>query len=246
MNYVLELNNLSVVYKSNNYSKKAIDQLTLRIAQGEVFGFLGPNGAGKTTTIKSIFDFICPTDGQILLFGESSHNHSMHSRLGYMPEIANYYWYLTPRELLRMYAGFFGFSKRAADKKIDDLLALVDISSEANVLMKNFSKGMMQKVSLAQSLINDPEFLILDEPTSGLDPVARSKVRDIIKDLKKQGKTIFFSSHELSEVELVCDRIGILNNGTLVKTEKMEEILRQKDQDMSLERYFLDIIRDKR
>ena len=197
MKNALELKNLCVIYKGNNYYKEAITKLSLEIIQGEVFGFLGPNGAGKTTTIKSIFDFICPTDGQILIFGKPR-NHSLHSRLGYMPEIANYYWYLTPRELLRMYAGFFGLNKREADKKIDNLLALVDISSEANVLMKNFSKGMMQKVSLAQSLINDPDLLILDEPTSGLDPVARSKVRDIIKDLKKQGKTIFFSSHELS------------------------------------------------
>ena len=192
MNYVLELSDLRVIYKSNNYLKKAIDQLTLRIAQGEVFGFLGPNGAGKTTTIKSIFNFLPAASGQIRIFGESPCNHSVRARMGYMPEIANYYWYLTPRELLRMYAGFFGMKEHVADKKIDYLFSLVDIQAEANVLMKNFSKGMMQKVSLAQSLINDPDFLILDEPTSGLDPVARSKVRDIIKDLKKQGKTIFF------------------------------------------------------
>ncbi|MCG2711770.1 MAG: ABC transporter ATP-binding protein [Candidatus Omnitrophica bacterium] len=242
MKYVLELSDLCVIYKSNNYLKKAIDQLSLNIAQGEVFGFLGPNGAGKTTTIKSIFNFLPATSGQIKIFGKPSCNQSLHARMGYMPEIANYYWYLTPRELLRMYAGFFGMKKDVTDKKIDSLLSLVDIQAEANVLLKNFSKGMMQKVSLAQSLINDPDFLVLDEPTSGLDPLARSKVRDIIKGLKAKGKTIFFSSHELSEVELVCDRIGILNKGNLVKTDKIAEILQQKGNNMSLERYFLDII----
>ncbi len=242
MKYALELRNLCVVYKDRNYSKRAIDGVSLALASGEVFGFLGPNGAGKTTTIKSIFNFLIPTEGSIYIFGEPSRNHFLRARLGYMPEIANYYWYLTPRELLRMYAGFFGMKKADADKKIDSLFSLVGIDAEADVLMKNFSKGMMQKVSLAQSLINDPDLLILDEPTSGLDPVARSNVRDIIKGLKAKGKTIFFSSHELSEVELVCDRVGILNNGCLMKTEKMEDILHRKDKNMSLERYFLNII----
>lgn len=242
MKHVLELHELSVAYTGQNYFKKAIDNLNLTIVEGEVFGFLGPNGAGKTTTIKSIFDFLPVHSGKIKIFGEPSFKHSVRSRMGYMPEIANYYWYLTPRELLRMYAGFFGMSKGVADKKIDYLFSLVDMNKEANVLMKNFSKGMMQKISIAQALINDPDLLVLDEPTSGLDPLARSKVRDIIKGLKAQGKTIFFSSHELSEVELVCDRIGILNNGMLIKTDKMSNILQNKGHNISLEKYFLDII----
>ena len=214
MQYILELNNLCVAYKGRNYFKKAINNLTLKIAQGEVFGFLGPNGAGKTTTIKSIFNFLPAGIGQIKIFGCDSCDHSVHSRMGYMPEIAQYYWYLTPRELLRMYAGFFGIKK----------------------------PKQLQKVSLVQSLINDPDLLILDEPASGLDPLARSSVREIIKDLKSKGKTIFFSSHELSEVELVCDRIGIINRGVLVKTDKVSDILKQKENDMSLERYFINII----
>ncbi len=242
MKYALELNDLSVTYKGSNFLKKAIAHLTLKIVSGEVFGFLGPNGAGKTTTIKSIFNFLPVAAGQISIFGQDSSDYSVRSRMGYMPEIANYYWYLTPRELLRMYAGFFGFRKKTADKKIDNLLSLVGMEAEANVLMKNFSKGMMQKISLAQSLINDPDLLIFDEPTSGLDPLARSSVREIIKGLKAKGKTIFFSSHELSEVELVCDRIGIINKGVLVKTDKVEDIFKQKGDDMSLERYFIDII----
>lgn len=242
MKPVLEFNNLGVVYKHNNYVKKAVEGLCLEIGQGEVFGFLGPNGAGKTSTIKSVFNFLPVHFGQIKIFGERSSNYSLHARMGYMPETANYYWYLSPRELLRMYAGFFGIKKQAADEKINRLFCLVGLESEADILMKNFSKGMMQKVSLAQALINDPDLLILDEPTSGLDPLSRAKVRDIIKELKAKGKTVFFSSHELSEVELVCDRIGVLNKGKLVKTDKIEDILKQKQHNISLERYFLDII----
>ena len=242
MQSVLELNSVSVVYKSRAHKKSAVNDLDLQINKGEVFGFLGPNGAGKTTTIKAILGFLYPQKGQITIFGRPSGDYTLRKQLGYMPEIANYYWYLSPRELLTMYAGFFGTGKRQAQKKIDQLLTLIGLEAEAGLRMKNFSKGMMQKVSFAQALVNDPDLLILDEPTSGLDPMARMKIRDIIKDLKEAGKTIFFSSHELSEVELISDRVGILHNGSLIKTEKMENILKQKGPGTSLERYFLDII----
>lgn len=243
MGNILTLKNVTVAYRNRDYHKDALRSLTLEITRGEVFGFLGPNGAGKTTTIKAILNLLYPREGEIKIFGGPNSNYKLRSRLGYMPEIANYYWYLRPRELLLMYAGFFGINKKEANTKINQLFALVGIDKEADVLMKNFSKGMMQKVSLAQALINDPELLILDEPTSGLDPIARMNVRDIIHDLKTQGKTVFFSSHELSEAELICDRIGILHNGRMLKVENMQNILQRKEQNMSLERYFLSIIK---
>jgi len=243
MKNILTLKNVTVAYKNKDYHKDALHSLNLEIVAGEVFGFLGPNGAGKTTTIKAILNLLYPREGEIRIFNGLNTDYKLHRRLGYMPEIANYYWYLSPRELLIMYAGFFGIGKKQAGKKINGLFKLVGIEQEADVLMKNFSKGMMQKVSLAQALINDPELLILDEPASGLDPVARMKVRDIIYDLKTQGKTVFFSSHELSEAELICDRVGILHKGQMLKVETMQNILERKDQNMSLERYFLSIIK---
>jgi len=241
MKDALFLDRVSITYKTKKYQKKALRQLSLKISPGEVFGFLGPNGAGKTTTIKAILGLIYPEEGQISIFSKPSHLPSIRKRLGYMPEIANYYWYLTPTELLLMYAGFFGISKATAVKKIDELFEIVDLKNERSILMKNFSKGMMQKVSLAQALINDPDLLILDEPTGGLDPVARIKVRRLIADLKSKGKTIFFSSHELSEVELVSDRVGILKSGQLIKVSSTKDILSQKGH-QSLEQYFLNII----
>ena len=242
MNPALVLKNISVSYKDKRREKEAVRNLSLEINFGEIFGFLGPNGAGKTTTIKVILNLIYPKQGEILIFGKTSKDYRLRQRIGYMPEVANYYWYLNPRELLLMYAGFFGITRKAAEKKIDELFNIVGLQGEDQVLMKNFSKGMMQKVNLAQALINDPDLLILDEPTSGLDPIARMKVRDIIYQLKKKGKTIFFSSHELSEVELVSDRVGVLKNGLLIKAEKIDEILHRKGEEESLENYFFRLI----
>ncbi len=242
MEKVLSLENVEVVYRANNYHKQAVNGLSLDIRKGEIFGFLGPNGAGKTTTIKTVLNLIPRFSGNITIFGKSVSLPSVRSKVGYMPEIANYYWYLTPRELLMMYAGIFGLQKKYAAEKSRELFSLVGLEKEAGILMKYFSKGMLQKVNLAQALINDPELLILDEPTSGLDPVARMKVRDIIRELKEKGKTIFFSSHELSEAELVCDRIGIINRGKMVKIAELKDVLNEKAHQQSLENYFLEII----
>ena len=148
-----------------------------------------------------------------------------------MPEIANYYWYLTPRELLNMYARIFSIGKRQAAAKIESLLDLVDLKDSVDTLMKTFSKGMMQKVNFAQALINDPELLILDEPTGGLDPIARIKMRDVIDQLRNEGKTIFFSSHELSEVEMICDEVAIINAGKIIKQGTLESMLTNESAD---------------
>jgi len=242
MEGVLSLHQVGVLYRSRQYQKQAVQDVSLDVRQGEVFGFLGPNGAGKTTTIKAILNLIPLTSGLITVFGRHPRERDVHQRLGYMPELARYYGYLSPRELLAMYAGFFDMSRTEARRKIDDVLSLVGLSDVGRVMMRHFSKGMMQKVSLAQALINDPELLILDEPTSGLDPISRMNMRAIIKDLQKKGATIFFSSHELSEVELVCDRVGIISQGRLIAVSRMEDVLAAKGQHQSLEQYFLGII----
>jgi ABC-2 type transport system ATP-binding protein len=240
MKYV-EIEDLSVRYPGK-HAKDALRGLNLTVQKGQIFGFLGPNGAGKTTAIKTMIGLIPEYKGKVSLLGKAPRDISAKYMIGFMPEIANYYWYLTPKELLKMYAGIFGIDRKRADAKIGELLDLVDLKDSANNMMKTFSKGMMQKVSFAQALINDPELLILDEPTSGLDPVSRIKMRDVIKDLHQRGKTIFFSSHELSEVEMICDEVAIIKDGALVMSGRLERVLSEKGGSVTLERYFLDII----
>ena len=241
----LQLRNVSVTYRTAAYEKAALKDLSFTVPGGSVFGFLGLNGAGKTTAIKAILQLLYPESGQITIFGVPAASAAARARVGYMPELAYYYWYVTPRELLMFYAGICGIPPRAARKKCDGLLSFVGLEAERSVLMRHFSKGMMQKVSLAQALINDPDLLILDEPTSGLDPQARIEIRETISTLKRQGKTVFFSSHELSEVETVSDMIAIIDQGRLVTAARVDDILRQKGETRSLEQFFLSMIRER-
>lgn len=237
MKYI-DIENLSVSYDG----KQALRNLTLTAPKGHIYGFLGPNGAGKTTTIKTMLGLIPQYTGKILVLGQPPQDLSAKQKIGFMPEIASYYWYLTPRELLHMYARIFGIGKKQAASKIEELLNLVDLKDSADVMMKTFSKGMMQKINFAQALINDPELLILDEPTGGLDPLSRIKMRDVIRRLREEGKTIFFSSHELSEVEMICDEAAIIKDGILLRSGRLKELLAEKTESVTLERYFLDII----
>ena len=230
------------VQYAGRQAKEALRSLNLTMKRGEIFGFLGPNGAGKTTAIKTILGLIPRYEGRVEVLGSPPHESSHKYRIGYMPEIANYYWYLTPVELLFMYAGIFGIEKKAATRKIGELIGIVDLRGAENTIMKTFSKGMMQKVNFAQALINDPELLVLDEPTSGLDPVARIRMRDVIKSLRNAGKTIFFSSHELSEAEMISDEIAVIKDGSILKSGRTAELLARKGSTVSLERFFLDII----
>ncbi len=245
MQEIISAKDLSYVYETGKNKFEALKGVDLSVNRGEIFGFIGPNGAGKTTAIKLLLGILRPQKGDITIFGQSPSKPQARASVGYMPEIANYYRYLTPTELLVMYGNIFGIEKRQLRERIAKLLILVDIEASANRLMKTFSKGMMQKVSFAQALINDPGLLILDEPTSGLDPLARKKMREVIQDLKSKGKTIFFSSHELSEVELISDRIGVLSEGELLATGPAKELLGGKEEGESLESYFLNIIGDK-
>ena len=220
--------------------KVAVKDLNLSIRAGEVFGFLGPNGAGKTTTMNVLLGFVNATSGAAFLFGVDVREPIARQRIGYLPELTYYYKFLTAEELLRFYARIFGIPRAEADRRIDQLLKLVELESARKRPIKTYSKGMQQRVGLAQALINNPDLLILDEPTSGLDPLGRMKVGEIIQRLKQEGKTVFFSSHELGEVETVCDRVAIINQGEL-KVEGRVDDLVEKYQ-ANLEQIFLNII----
>ncbi len=242
MSVILKTEKLRVEFKSREMgqmTKVALNGLDLEVSTGEVFGFLGPNGAGKTTTMNVLLGFVQPTGGTASLFGIDVRQPIARQRIGYLPEMTYYYKFLTAEELLRFYAKIFGLSRAEADKRIDETLKLVELDSARKRLIKTYSKGMQQRVGLAQALINNPDLLILDEPTSGLDPLGRMKVRDIIQRLKNEGKTVFFSSHEMGEVETVCDRVAIISTGDLKAIGRVDEVMKGHP---NLEKAFLSII----
>jgi len=240
---VLRIENLRVEYKSREAkraTKVAVQALNLSIFAGEVFGFLGPNGAGKTTTMNVLLGFVPPTSGNAFIFGSSVRDPIARQRIGYLPELIYYYKFLSAEEILRFYAKIFQIPKKQIEPRIDSVLKLVELQDARKRPIKTYSKGMQQRVGLAQALINDPDLLILDEPTSGLDPIGRMKVREIIQRLKQQGKTVFFSSHELGEVETVCDRVAILSAGELKTEGRVVDLVNAHK--CNLEQVFLNII----
>lgn len=224
---MIKTQNLSKVFYSGFFRReiKALDNLNLEIQPNEIFGFLGPNGAGKTTTIKLFTGLLKPSHGKIEIFNQDASSCDVHSRLGYMPENPYFYEYLTAWEILDYYGQLCRVGDKIRHKRINELLVMVELDKFKNRLIRNFSKGMLQRLGLAQALINDPELLILDEPMDGMDPAGRKKIRDIMRDLKQRGKTIFFSTHILWDVELVCDRVGILLDGKLKNIGKLDEML---------------------
>ena len=243
MPHPIEIKNLRVEYPSPKRgvpAKTAVAGLNLEIHSGEVFGLLGPNGAGKTTTMNVLLGFVNATAGNAAIFGLTAREPQARQRLGYLPELTYYYKFLSAEELLRFYAEIFGIPKPQREKRIDDVLKLVDLEHARRRLIKTYSKGMQQRVGLAQALINNPDLLILDEPTSGLDPVGRMQVRDIIQRVKAEGKTVLFSSHELGEVETVCDRVAILHEGKLRVVGPVDTLT--KEHDCGLEQLFLRVI----
>jgi ABC-2 type transport system ATP-binding protein len=244
MKNVIAINNLSIIYGKGRLEKKALNDISLNVDTGQICGFLGPNGAGKTTLIKAMLGLLVPAGGEVLLFQKKPSIISTRKSIGYMPEIANYYWYLTPKELLNFYGKLFHIPNKLLEQRIEQILKLVDLTKQANTLMKVFSKGMLQKVSFAQCLINDPDLLILDEPTTGFDPIARMNMRTILLDLKAKGKTIFFSSHELSEAEIISDKVIILKDGKILKETKPHEIMNEKGAAMTLEQYFFTLVKN--
>jgi ABC-2 type transport system ATP-binding protein len=240
---ILELKNLRVEFRAKNAGenkKVAVKDLNLSVRAGEVFGFLGPNGAGKTTTMNVLLGFVNATSGAAYLFGVDVREPIARQRIGYLPELTYYYKFLTAEEILRFYARIFRIPRAETDRRIDELIKLVELEAARNRPLKTYSKGMQQRVGLAQALINDPDLLILDEPTSGLDPIGRMKVREIIQRLKNNGKTVFFSSHELGEVETVCDRVAIINQGELKVEGRVSELVEKYK--TGLENIFLNLI----
>src|SRR5579862_7332996 len=240
---ILETKNLRVEFKAQSPSrgiKVAVKDLNLKVFAGEVFGFLGPNGAGKTTTMNVLLGFVNATGGAAYLFGVDVREPIARQRIGYLPELTYYYKFLTAEELLRFYGRIFRIPSGDLEKRIDQLLKLVELDHARKRPIKTYSKGMQQRVGLAQALINDPDLLILDEPTSGLDPIGRMKVREIIQRLKRMGKTVFFSSHELGEVETVCDRVAIINQGQLMVEGSVSELV--KKYNTNLEQVFLKVV----
>jgi ABC-2 type transport system ATP-binding protein len=204
---------------------RALDQLTLDVQPGEVFGFLGPNGAGKTTTLKLLLQLVFPTSGRAELLGRPLGDVEVRRRIGYLPENPYFYDYLTAEELLTYFAGLFGYDARERRKRTSRMLDEVGIGAERRLQLRKFSKGMLQRVGIAQALINDPELVIFDEPMSGLDPLGRREVRTLILTLRDRGCTVFFSSHVLSDAEALCSRVAILAKGRLVASGRLSEML---------------------
>ncbi len=231
MTSVVEIDNLTKDYEVGFWRKRkvrALDGLSLTVNQGEIFGFLGANGAGKTTTLKLLMTLIFPTDGSARILGSDIGETSMHSRIGYLPENPYFYDYLTALEFLNFCGEIFGLSKSERSRRAKGLLARVRLDENKwNTQLRKFSKGMLQRVGLAQALINDPEVVFLDEPMSGLDPIGRREVRDLISALRQEGKTVFMCSHILSDIEVLCDRVAILKGGRLAHVGFLDELRQQ-------------------
>ncbi len=204
---------------------RALDRLTLEIESGEVFGFLGPNGAGKTTTLKLLMQLIFPTSGRAEILGRPVGDTSVRQRVGYLPENPSFYDYLTAEELLGYFGELFGYSGAERRKRVSALLDRVGIGAERRLQLRKFSKGMLQRVGIAQALLNDPEVIFLDEPMSGLDPLGRRDVRQLILELRDQGRTVFFSSHILADAEALCRRVAVVAGGRLAASGTLADIL---------------------
>jgi len=204
---------------------RALDHLNLAVEKGEVFGLLGPNGAGKTTTLKILLRLAFPTSGTARILGQELNDISMHARIGYLPEQPYFYDHLTAEEFLHYMGQVFGIRSSERRRRVANLLERVGLTGSCRIPLRKFSKGMVQRVGIAQALINDPELIFLDEPMSGLDPLGRREVRDLILELKAAGKTVFFSTHILSDAETLCDRVAILNHGRLQGYGELRNIL---------------------
>ncbi len=224
---VVEVSGLVKTFRIGFFRKRvdAVRGIDFEVRRGEIFGLLGPNGAGKTTTIKMLLQLIFPTKGTIQLFGSSKNHLEAMQRVGYMPENPYVYQYLKPHEFLDLCGRLHGFGSAERRKRADGMIERVGLTHAVDRPIGRFSKGMMQRIGLAQALLHDPEFLILDEPLSGLDPIGRKQIRDILIEQRRAGKTLLFTSHILSDVEMLCDRVVILNQGLVTARGSLDELL---------------------
>ena len=224
----IEIHNLTKDFRIGFWKKRsvrALDGLSLIVESGEIFGFLGPNGAGKTTTLKLLMNLIRPTAGFARILGEPVDGVAMRKRIGFLPENPYFYDYLTAEEFLNYVGALFHIRQPELARKVKELLSTVGLSDARKTQLRKFSKGMVQRVGIAQAIINDPEVVFLDEPMSGLDPLGRREVRQVIASLRSKGVTVFFSSHILPDVETLCDRVAILNNGKLMAVDTPSQLI---------------------
>jgi len=228
----IEINNLEMVYSDlfGHEKVRALDGVSFEAQPGEIFGFLGPNGAGKTTTIHILMNFIYPTGGNARIFGLPVSDYRCRKSVGFLPELFNFDKFLKGKRLLEYLGALSGLPKGEGEKKGIELLHQLDMANGINRKVKTYSKGMTQKIGLAQAMIADPDLLILDEPTSGMDPIAKSRVKDMFLERKGRGKTIFLSTHILSDVEKVADRIAIVNKGKLIKIDTLDNLLKTPEE----------------
>lgn len=227
MSFPIEIETLSKVYRGKKGLKvEALRELSFTMSPGEVFGFLGPNGAGKSTTIKILMGLIAPTGGNARLFGTPVARQAARGQVGFLPENPAFYDFLTAREYLAFVGASFGMTAAQIATRSEEVLAQLDLLEAAQRQIRSYSKGMVQRLGIAQALLHDPELYILDEPMSGLDPIGRVLVKEVIKGLKERGKTVFFSTHITADVEAVCDRLGVIVQGRLVALDRVEHVLR--------------------
>jgi ABC-2 type transport system ATP-binding protein len=229
---VIETHSLTKVYEAafRGQDVHALEDLNLEIHSGEIFGYLGPNGSGKTTTIKLLLGLIFPTSGSMEILGNKDiGSPAIRKKIGYLPEGAYYPDFLRGEEVLRFYGQLYGLGGAELRKRVAEALETVGMTRARMRLVRGYSKGMRQRIGLAQALLNDPQILILDEPTTGLDPIARKEIRDILANLRDEGKTLLISSHELLEVELISDRVGILSEGVLQMSGKLDDLLTNRE-----------------
>jgi ABC-2 type transport system ATP-binding protein len=229
--FAIETENLTKDYPLGFWRKRpyrALDGLTLAVQPGEVFGFLGPNGAGKTTTLKLLLQLVFPTSGRVEILGRPAGDVSVHRRIGYLPENPYFYDHLTAEELLSYFGRLFGLSRADRATRAAALLDQVGLGAERRMPLRRYSKGMLQRVGIAQALLNAPEVVFLDEPMSGLDPIGRRMVRQLILSLRDRGTTVFFSSHILSDAEAICSRVAIVASGRLLSTGRLADMLQFK------------------
>ncbi len=227
---VIDVQDLVVEYGKGSKKVRALDGITFQVHPGECVGFIGANGAGKSTTIKILMGFLFPRSGQARVFGLPAGTADSRKRIGYLPEVALYYPFMKARELLELYGGLHGLNRDELRQRIPGLLETVGLAGAGEQLLKNFSKGMQQRLGIAQAIIADPECLIFDELSSGLDPVGRHDLRNVLLDLKRRGRTLFFSSHELSEVETLCDRVIMIHKGRIVTQATVGELMKPLNQ----------------
>ncbi|HJZ64894.1 MAG TPA: ABC transporter ATP-binding protein [Candidatus Acidoferrum sp.] len=215
-------------------TRRSLESLTMHVGEGESFGFLGPNGAGKSTTLKLLMGIIFPTSGSARILGKPISDVEMHKDIGYLPEQPYFYDYLTAAELLDYFARFFGFTAVEREERVARMLKKVGLETAGKIQLRKYSKGMLQRVGLAQAILHDPKVVILDEPMSGLDPIGRHEVRDIILELKREGKTVLFSTHILTDAEMLCDKVGVIVGGKLQGVGRPGEIVGMKPSGMEI------------